>query len=47
MRGQRIAAVGIGRGAKIVDEQPELAVAAGRQDEAVEKGGEGLHGPAI
>ncbi len=42
-RRERIAAVGIGRGAEIIGKQPELAVPGGRQDEAVEKRGEGLH----
>jgi len=36
-RGEAIAAIGIGRGAEIVGEQPELAVTGGRQDETVEK----------
>ncbi len=42
-RGERKAAVGIGRGAEILDEQPELAVARRRRRQAVEQVGELLH----
>ena len=43
-RRQRIAAVGVRRGAEIVGHQPQLGVPLGRQHEPVEEGGEGAHG---
>jgi hypothetical protein len=42
--GERIATIGIGGVAEIVGEQPQLGVAAGLVAEAVEEGGEAVHG---
>jgi hypothetical protein len=42
-RGERPAAVGIGRGGEMVADQPQLAVARGRQHQPVEQGREGAH----
>ena len=41
--GQAIAAVGVGRRAKIVRHQTQLGIAGRRQDEAIEQGGESAH----
>ncbi len=41
--GQRVAALGIGRGAEIIGEQPQLGIAAGLIGEAVEQGREAVH----
>ena len=45
-RGQRPAALGIGRRAEIIRHQPQLVVAAGLVGEAVEKFGEAVHASA-
>src|SRR5262249_49650335 len=42
-RGERIAAIGIGRGREIMRQRLQLGVAAGREDEAIEEFGETLH----
>jgi hypothetical protein len=45
--GDRIAALGVRDRAEMVDQEPDLAIPAGRQDETVEKGGEALHARQI
>ena len=41
--GERIAAIGVGGGGEVVGDEPELVVAARREGEAFEEGGEGVH----
>ena len=43
-RGEPVAAVGVGRLAEVGLDQPQLAVARGLEDEALEQLGEALHG---